>query len=94
MTRTVVHLLRHGEVHNPEGVLYGRLPGYRLAERGERMAERVADYFAGAFAPDDAAPRRADAHWAASASPRPTAVEPGGIGSPTAPPLASSTSTT
>ena len=26
-TRTVVHLLRHGEVHNPTGVLYGRLPG-------------------------------------------------------------------
>lgn len=57
---TRVHLVRHGEVHNPEGVLYGRLPGYRLAERGERMAERVADYFAGAFAPDDAPPRRAD----------------------------------
>ncbi|MEC7364003.1 MAG: histidine phosphatase family protein, partial [Actinomycetota bacterium] len=31
---SVVHLLRHGEVHNPEGVLYGRLPGYRLSERG------------------------------------------------------------
>ena len=25
---TVVHLMRHGEVHNPTGVLYGRLPGY------------------------------------------------------------------
>ena len=33
---TVVHLLRHGEVHNPEGVLYGRLPGYRLSDRGRR----------------------------------------------------------
>lgn len=40
--RTVVHLLRHGEVHNPEGVLYGRIPGYRLSERGLAMAERVA----------------------------------------------------
>jgi broad specificity phosphatase PhoE len=40
--RTVVHLLRHGEVHNPEGVLYGRLPGYRLSERGRRQAETVA----------------------------------------------------
>jgi broad specificity phosphatase PhoE len=38
----LVHLLRHGEVHNPEGVLYGRLPGYHLSERGVRMAERVA----------------------------------------------------
>lgn len=44
MSATTVHLLRHGEVHNPEGVLYGRLPGYRLSELGLQMAERVADY--------------------------------------------------
>jgi broad specificity phosphatase PhoE len=37
-SRTVVHLLRHGEVHNPTKVLYGRLPGYRLSPLGERMA--------------------------------------------------------
>ncbi|RLV50496.1 histidine phosphatase family protein [Nocardioides mangrovicus] len=43
MTRTIVHLLRHGEVENPEGILYGRLPGYRLSALGERMAERVAE---------------------------------------------------
>ena len=30
--RTTVHLLRHGEVHNPSGVLYGRLPGYHLSD--------------------------------------------------------------
>ncbi|WP_298991048.1 histidine phosphatase family protein [uncultured Pseudokineococcus sp.] len=42
--RTVVHLLRHGEVHNPEGVLYGRLPGYHLSERGRAMAQRVAEH--------------------------------------------------
>lgn len=41
--KTVVHLLRHGEVHNPSGTLYGRRPGYRLSARGEQMAERVAD---------------------------------------------------
>jgi broad specificity phosphatase PhoE len=40
--KTVVHLLRHGEVHNPEKLLYGRLPGYRLSDRGERMAKAVA----------------------------------------------------
>lgn len=45
--RSVVHLLRHGEVHNPAGVLYGRLPGYRLSELGEQMAERAADALAG-----------------------------------------------
>ena len=43
---TVVHLLRHGEVHNPAGVLYGRLPGYRLSDRGRLMAERIADHMA------------------------------------------------
>jgi broad specificity phosphatase PhoE len=41
--RSVVHLLRHGEVYNPEGVLYGRLPGYRLSDLGEQMAQRAAD---------------------------------------------------
>ena len=41
---TVVHLMRHGEVHNPEGVLYGRRPGYSLSELGRRMADRVAEY--------------------------------------------------
>ncbi|HET9828812.1 MAG TPA: histidine phosphatase family protein [Nocardioidaceae bacterium] len=41
--RTTVHLLRHGEVHNPTGVLYGRLPGFHLSELGQRMAQRVAD---------------------------------------------------
>jgi len=43
MTRTTVHLLRHGEVHNPEGVLYGRLPGYYLSDLGQEMAVRAAD---------------------------------------------------
>ncbi len=40
--RTVVHLLRHGEVHNPSGVLYGRRDGYHLSELGKKMAQRVA----------------------------------------------------
>lgn len=42
-TRTVVHLMRHGEVHNPAGLLYGRLPGYHLSDRGRQMADVVAD---------------------------------------------------
>lgn len=41
-TRTVVHLMRHGEVYNPEGLLYGRLPGYHLSELGVQMADKVA----------------------------------------------------
>ncbi|WP_309081017.1 histidine phosphatase family protein [Zhihengliuella sp.] len=45
MAQATVHLLRHGEVHNPDRVLYGRLPGYHLSELGHRMAERVAEHF-------------------------------------------------
>jgi broad specificity phosphatase PhoE len=45
-TRTTVHFLRHGEVFNPEKVLYGRLPGYNLSDLGRSMAERAAEYFA------------------------------------------------
>lgn len=41
--RTTVHLVRHGEVFNPEKLLYGRLPGYRLSSLGEQMAERIGD---------------------------------------------------
>lgn len=43
MTTTTVHLLRHGEVYNPEGILYGRAPGFLLSDRGLAMAERVAE---------------------------------------------------
>lgn len=39
---TVVHLLRHGEVENPDGVLYGLLPGFHLSRIGDEMAQRVA----------------------------------------------------
>src|SRR5450631_3866187 len=39
--RTVVHLMRHGEVHNPTGVLYGRLPDFHLSSLGREMAEIV-----------------------------------------------------
>ncbi len=46
-TRTVVHLMRHGEVHNPTGVLYGRLAGFDLSELGHEMARRVATWLDG-----------------------------------------------
>ncbi len=39
-----VHVVRHGEVHNPESILYGRQPGWRLSERGLAMAEAVANW--------------------------------------------------
>jgi broad specificity phosphatase PhoE len=44
---TVVHLLRHGKVSNPEGVLYGRMPGFHLSEEGEHMAKAAAAFLAG-----------------------------------------------
>ena len=43
---TTVHVMRHGEVHNPKGVLYGRLEGYGLSDRGRAQAEAVADALA------------------------------------------------
>ncbi|HWS57029.1 MAG TPA: histidine phosphatase family protein [Actinotalea sp.] len=64
MPTTTVHLLRHGEVHNPDGVLYGRLPGFRLSERGRAMAERVAGHLAGTG--PQGAPRRDVVHVVAS----------------------------
>lgn len=46
-TRTIVHVLRHGEVHNPKGILYGRLPGFRLSVTGQAQATAVANALAG-----------------------------------------------
>lgn len=45
MPQATVHLLRHGEVHNPEGVLYGRLPEFHLSELGRQMARTLAGHF-------------------------------------------------
>jgi len=42
-----IHLVRHGEVFNPDGVLYGRLPGFHLSELGRQMAAAAADELAG-----------------------------------------------
>ncbi|MCP2290379.1 Broad specificity phosphatase PhoE [Nocardia amikacinitolerans] len=39
---TIVHVLRHGEVHNPKGILYGRLPGFSLSVAGRAQAGAVA----------------------------------------------------
>ena len=47
MPADLIHLVRHGEVFNPEGVLYGRLPEFHLSELGRRMAQEAADSMAG-----------------------------------------------
>lgn len=46
--QTRVHLIRHGEVHNPDRILYGRLPGFRLSETGRAQAVAAADMLADA----------------------------------------------
>lgn len=45
MSQTIVHLVRHGEVFNPEKILYGRIPDYHLSARGESMAAATATMF-------------------------------------------------
>ncbi|MDR7328442.1 histidine phosphatase family protein [Corynebacterium guangdongense] len=47
MSTTIVHLVRHGEVHNPGQILYGRLPEYHLSSRGRSQAARTAAAFTG-----------------------------------------------
>ncbi|MEO6944770.1 MAG: histidine phosphatase family protein [Lacisediminihabitans sp.] len=42
MPASLIHLVRHGEVYNPTGVLYGRLPGFHLSELGHAMAAAAA----------------------------------------------------
>lgn len=42
MSQTI-HLVRHGEVENPTAIIYGRMPGFGLSERGERQARAVAE---------------------------------------------------
>lgn len=44
--RTVVHLLRHGEVRNPANILYGRRPGFDLSDHGAAQAEAAARFLA------------------------------------------------
>ena len=47
MPAHLVHLVRHGEVENPDGVLYGRIEGFGLSVRGHRMAQLAAESLAG-----------------------------------------------
>lgn len=44
---SIVHLVRHGKVYNPGRILYGRMPGYHLSERGRSMTEATARSFEG-----------------------------------------------
>ncbi|MCH9277247.1 histidine phosphatase family protein, partial [Bifidobacterium amazonense] len=46
MPATTIHFVRHGKVYNPGHLLYERLPGFHLSDRGRRMAEATARYLA------------------------------------------------
>ncbi|MDZ7544295.1 histidine phosphatase family protein [Gardnerella piotii] len=46
MPATTIHFVRHGEVENPNHVLYERLPGFHLSNRGLKMAQATAKYIA------------------------------------------------
>ncbi|MBU0492888.1 MAG: histidine phosphatase family protein [Chloroflexi bacterium] len=41
-TPTVIHLVRHGLVHNPQAIFYGRLPGFPLSDEGRKQAQAAA----------------------------------------------------
>ena len=34
MPTTTIHFVRHGKVYNPDHLLYERLPGFHLSDRG------------------------------------------------------------
>lgn len=40
-------MLRHAHVHNPQDIVYGRLPRFRLSDRGRRQAELAGRFLAG-----------------------------------------------
>lgn len=42
--KTTIYLVRHGDVHNPEQILYERLPGYRLSELGKKQAHDLGKF--------------------------------------------------
>lgn len=43
----MVHLVRHGEVHNPQHLVYASLPGFRLSPLGVQQTRRAGRYLAG-----------------------------------------------
>ena len=45
---TQIDLVRHAHVHNPNDILYGRLPRFRLSELGRQQAEVTAEVLSAA----------------------------------------------
>jgi broad specificity phosphatase PhoE len=43
--KTIIHLVRHGEVDNPQSLRYGRMPGFHLSESGRKQVESLNSFF-------------------------------------------------
>lgn len=43
-TKTTIYLVRHGDVHNPEGIFYERIPGFQLSDLGKRQAHALGKF--------------------------------------------------
>ncbi|MFI5284965.1 MAG: histidine phosphatase family protein [Candidatus Dormibacteria bacterium] len=46
LVSTRLHLVRHCDVRNPDGVLYGHLPDFPLSEKGVKQAHALGRFFA------------------------------------------------
>jgi broad specificity phosphatase PhoE len=44
--QTIIYLIRHGEVDNPRHIIYGRLPGFGLSEKGKKQLEQSGNFLA------------------------------------------------
>ena len=42
--QTKMYLIRHGEVENPQGIIYGRFPNFGLSEKGKKEMEKTAEF--------------------------------------------------
>jgi broad specificity phosphatase PhoE len=45
--KTIIYLVRHGEVHNPDKIFYGRIPGFMLSETGRKQARDLGKFLSG-----------------------------------------------
>ena len=46
MNTTVIHLVRHAEVENPDSIWYGHLEGFPLSAKGRETSETLGEFFA------------------------------------------------
>lgn len=47
MKKTTIYLIRHGEVQNPDHIIYGRLPHFDLSARGRFQGAEIGKWLSG-----------------------------------------------